>query len=210
MASSNPWLSIPLEDYEGHMGSAGVRQLPALSELFKRALEFCRPASVAILGVAGGNGLEQIECGVTKRIVGLDINPRYLDEVRQRFGALAGLELHCLDLAERGMGVAPVALVHAALIFEHAGLGHALENAVSLVAPGGKLSVVLQLPGLEQQDVASTGYTSMLSLKQGFAMIDIAGFQGLLEQRGFRLLEQDYRSLHAGKAFWLGVFARSQ
>ena len=134
---SNPWLSIPLEDYEGHMGSAGVRQLTVLAELFKRALDRCLPESVAVLGVAGGNGLEQIDCAATKRIVGVDINQRYLDEVQRRFGMLAGLELHCRDLTETDFSLAPVALAHAALIFEHVGLGVALENALSLVAPGG-------------------------------------------------------------------------
>ena len=71
----------------------------------------------------GGNGLEQINCAATKRIVGVDINQRYLDNVRRRFGTLTGLELHCRDLAERDFSLAPVALVHAALIFEHVGLG---------------------------------------------------------------------------------------
>src|SRR5215468_3821355 len=98
---SSPWLAIPLEDYEGHMGSAGVGQLTVLAELFKCALDRCLPDSVTVLGVAGGNGLEQIDCAVTKRIVGVDINQRYLDEVRLRFGALSGLELHCRDLAEQ-------------------------------------------------------------------------------------------------------------
>src|SRR6516164_6608605 len=107
---SNPWLSIPLEDYEGHMGSPGVQQLTVLAELFKRALDYCLPESVAVLGVAGGNGLEQIDCAATKRIVGVDINQRYLDEVRRRFGSgsLGCLELYCRDLAERKMSVAPV------------------------------------------------------------------------------------------------------
>jgi hypothetical protein len=51
---SNPWLAIALEDYEGHMGSDNVRQLAALSDLFKRALDLCTPESVAVVGVAGG------------------------------------------------------------------------------------------------------------------------------------------------------------
>jgi Zn-dependent alcohol dehydrogenase len=181
---SSPWLSIPLEDYEGHMDSAGVRQLTVLAELFKCALDRCLPESVAVLGVAGGNGLEQIDCAATKRIVGVDINQRYLDEVQRRFGTLAGLELHCLDLAERNFSLAPVALVHVALIFEHVGLGLALENALSLVAPGGRLSVVLQLSSGDEQGVASTSYTSMQKLKQDFALIDISEFQRLLGCRG--------------------------
>jgi SAM-dependent methyltransferase len=190
------------------MGSAGVRQLTVLAELFKSALDRCRPESVAVLGVAGGNGLEQIDGAATKRIVGVDINQRYLDEVQRRFATLSGLELHCRDLAERKFSLAPVTLAHAALIFEHVGLGVALENALSLVAPGGRFSVVLQLPSEEEQGVASTSYTSMQTLKQDFALIDIGEFQCLLEKKGFQVVEQENRSLPAGKALWLGVFAR--
>jgi hypothetical protein len=43
----------PLADYEGHMSSAGVPQLTVLAELFKSALDRCRPESVALQGVAG-------------------------------------------------------------------------------------------------------------------------------------------------------------
>jgi hypothetical protein len=91
---SNPWLSIPLTDYEGHMGSAVVQQLSALSELFKQVVERCRPTSVAILGVAGGNGLEHLSATSVRRVVGVDINSQYLDETRRRFGGRAALELH--------------------------------------------------------------------------------------------------------------------
>jgi len=192
------------------MASAGVRQLTALAELFKIALDRCRPESVAVLGVAGGNGLEQVDCASTKRIVGVDINQRYLDEVRLRFGTLSGLELHCSDLAEYEFTLAPVMLVHAALIFEHVGLGLALENALSLVALEGRFSVVLQLPSEEEHGVASTSYTSMQALKQDFVLIDIHEFQRLLEQQGFQVVEQAKRSLPGGKALWLGVFARRQ
>ena len=67
---SDPWLSIPLADYEGHMGADNVQQLSALSGLFKRALDVCLPDSVAILGIAGGNGLEHANPATIKRIVG--------------------------------------------------------------------------------------------------------------------------------------------
>jgi hypothetical protein len=208
-AMANPWLDIPLEDYEGHMASPEVGQLPALAELFKCALDHCRPESVAVLGIAGGNGLEQIDRSVTKRIVGLDVNQHYLDKVERRFGSLAGLELHCRDLTERQFSLAPVEMVHAALIFEHVGLGVALENALALVAPGGRLSMVLQLPSMEEQGVASTRYTSIQTLKRDFALIDRDKVQHLLSLKGFQLVKQENRSLPAGKALWLGVFART-
>jgi hypothetical protein len=87
-------------------------------------------------------------------------------------------------------------------------LGVALENALSLVAPGGRLSVVLQLPSVDEQGVSSTSYTSMQTLKQDFELIEINELQRLLGQKGFRRVEQEIRSLPAGKALWFGVFAQ--
>lgn len=203
----NPWLSIALEDYEGHMGADNVRQLAALSELFERALDFCNPESVAILGVAGGNGLERIDPAITKKVIGLDINPKYLDVIRERFADLPGLELHQSDLAAKPLDLIPVSMVHAALVFEHTGLGRPLENALRLVAPGGKFSVVLQLPSEAVQDVTPTRFTSMQALRDCFTLVDVAQFRKELEGKGFDLLHDERRSLPGGKALWLGIFA---
>jgi len=205
---SNPWLSIPLEEYEGHMDSAGVEQLAPLAELFKCALDSCVPESVAILGVAGGNGLDQIDTTVTKRVVGVDVNQCYLDEAQGRFGSLPGLQLHCCDLTDSTLSLAPVLLVHAALIFEHVGLGVALDNALSLVAHRGSFSVVLQLPSEQESGVARTRYTSMQILKDHFQLINTREFQSLLDERGFHIVEQKTRLLPAGKALWLGIFTK--
>lgn len=205
---SNPWLTIPLDDYEGHMGPQGVQQSPVLAELFKCALDRCLPESAAVLGIAGGNGLGEIDTTVTKRIVGIDINQQYLEVVERRFGKLPGLELYCRDLAEPGLMLDPVALVHAALIFEHVGLGVALENALSLVAPGGSFAAVLQLASKEEQAVACTKYTSMQRVKQNFALIEIGEFQRALEGKGLQLVEQKTRPLPGGKAVWFGLFAK--
>jgi hypothetical protein len=203
-----PWLSIPLEDYEGHMSAVEVAQLPVLAELFRYVLERWRPESVAVAGVAGGNGLEAIDASVTKRIVGVDINQQYLDAVKKRFGTLAGLELHCCDLTMQSLDIAPAALVHAALLFEHTGLGLMLEKVLSLVAPGGILSVVLQLPSAEANDVAITKYTSLQLVKQQFALIDVTEFRREMAARHFQPIYEDKRPLPGGKAFWLGVFAK--
>src|SRR5215831_4846669 len=69
---SNPWLTVPLTDYERHMASPEVGQLRFLSDLFAESLECFHPRSVAVLGIAGGNGLDRIDPGVTQRIVGFD------------------------------------------------------------------------------------------------------------------------------------------
>ena len=206
---SSPWLTVPLEDYEAHMNSEGVQQLSALAEVFKYVLYRCAPESVAVLGVAGGNGLEHIDSAVTERVVGVDINQGYLDAVQCRFGAVPGIELHCCDLSRTDLRLAPVALVHAALFFEHAGLERPLNNALSLVTSGGKISVVLQLPSQTGQAVACTGYASIQGLKQDFTLIDVEEFQRMMAARQFRLLEQELRPVPAGKALWLGIFAKT-
>lgn len=99
-------------------------------------------------------------------------------------------------------------LVHAALVFEHTGLGIALDNALSFVAPGGRFCAILQLPSEQEQGIAPTSYTSMQTLKQHFALIDVEEFRQLLDQKRFQVVEQEIRSLPAGKALWLGVFAK--
>jgi hypothetical protein len=205
---SNPWLSIPLAEYEGHMKSPEVQQLDVLSELFAEALACCLPTSVAVLGVAGGNGLDQVDSRVITRIVGLDVNPLYLDAVRRRHADKPGLELHCVDLAEQVVDLQPVELVHAALVFEHAGVDRCLENAVSLVAPGGALSVVLQLPGELEPAALSSRFPSVQKLKSRFSLVDPAGLREALTKHGFRPIHQGRRSLPAGKSFWMGIFRR--
>ena len=205
---SRPWLSIPLEDYEGHMSAAEVAQLPVLADLFRSVLQRWRPESVAVAGVAGGNGLEAVDSSVTKRVVGVDINQQYLDAVEQRFRTLPGLELHRCDLAVQAPEVAPVDLVHAALLFEHTGLGVTLDHVLSLRAPRGIFSVVLQLPSVEAKDVAITKYTSLQSVKEKFALIDVSRFRLEMSSRGFQPMQEEERPLPGGKAFWLGVFAK--
>lgn len=56
----NPWEEIPLADYENHMKLDSVRQLQALNEMMKGQFDIYPVSSVMILGIAGGNGLEQV------------------------------------------------------------------------------------------------------------------------------------------------------
>jgi hypothetical protein len=205
----NPWLALPLEDYEGHMGSAAVDQLGPLADLFGEALARLRPRSVAVLGVAGGNGLELVDGTLTTRVVGIDLNPGYLDATKARFPDLRGLELHCADLERDTLNLEPVSLVHAALVFEHAGTARCLDTAVSLVAAGGHLSVVLQLPSDAHEPVTPSAFPSMATLADDFALVDPHQLRRELAQRDLRLTHQSRRTLSTGKAFWSGYFERA-
>ncbi|MGH9401640.1 MAG: hypothetical protein ACRD2P_06000, partial [Terriglobia bacterium] len=100
----------------------------------------------------------------------------------------------------------PVQLVHAALIFEHAGVGRCLENVLSMIIPGGNLSVVLQLPAESGQTVEASQFSSIQNLKRHFSLISPVWLRESLAERGLRLIYQTTRALPAGKAFWAGIF----
>ena len=97
MSERNPWLDLAHEDYEGHMGHVDVRQLETLSRVFGEQLSLVadreKPA-VAVLGIAGGNGLEHVVAGRYGTVVGLDINGEYLEICHARYGRLSELTLH--------------------------------------------------------------------------------------------------------------------
>lgn len=118
----NPWLHIALDDYERHMRSDSVRQLQALNRITREQLEY-RKRRVAILGAAGGNGLEHIDPAETEKVWAVDINPAYLEACRGRFGRLGGiLETVPCDLASPGASLPPAELLICNLIVEYLGV----------------------------------------------------------------------------------------
>ena len=96
---TNPWLAIPLADYEGHMASPDVGQAEMLAKEFEALLKGHAPKTVALVGCAGGNGFDKAaEVGVA-RLVGIDLNARYIADAKDRYAnTIPGLELHCADI----------------------------------------------------------------------------------------------------------------
>ena len=206
---NNPWLEIPLDEYEGHMRAPGVEQLGVLSELFASALATSQPRSIAVLGIAGGNGLEAVNPSVTTRVVGVDINPLYLEATGRRFEAILNLELHCLDLASQEVDIAPAGFVHAGLIFEHAGTDRCLDNALTMLGHDGGLSAILQLPSTAAHEVGPSPFPAMSKLAGAFSLVNPDGLTEELMTRGLELVHHATRPLPSGKSFWLGIFKRT-
>lgn len=103
----NPWLDVPLGDYEGHMVLPGIEQAQLLSDIFSGVLEQYSPKSVAVLGCAGGNGFERIPSNIS-RVVGVDLNPHYVAEVGARFGSrFKDLELIVGDIQTHEVSFVP-------------------------------------------------------------------------------------------------------
>src|SRR5262245_32327298 len=115
----NPWLDIPLADYESHMALPAVGQARVLADKLAMLVRQRAPASLALIGCAGGNGLDRIEPRAVKRIVAVDINADYVTQTNLRHaGRLKNLELYCADVQSGALCFEPVDLIYAALIFE--------------------------------------------------------------------------------------------
>lgn len=144
--AGNPWLTIPIEDYEAHMALPGIRQAQMLAEELSRAASQISARSVAVVGCAGGNGLATLPASV-RRIVAIDINPAYVEALRGRFGECsAELELFVADIQKGAPPCPPVDLVYAGLIFEYVEVAATMRALRGLCAPEGMLVAVIQLP----------------------------------------------------------------
>ncbi len=206
----NPWISVEPGDYEAHMTSPTVGQMPALAGILARDLATYRPRSLLVVGCATGNGFEHIDPGVTVRVTGIDINPAFLAVLRGRHGArLQRLELIAGDVLDPAVEPGTFDLVHVGLLFEHLPWQPALRRVADWVAPAGVLSVVLQLPSAEAAPVSPTSIARRYPrLAETMQLVDpgefmaAAGILGLAPDAGERL------PLPQGKAFLATRYVR--
>ncbi|HLA57484.1 MAG TPA: hypothetical protein VK622_01925 [Puia sp.] len=111
---SNPWLYIPLEDYETHMSHHLVGQSTLINALTKKYLDEINPETVIFLGIAGANGLEHIDNQTTQSVYGIDINQDYLDTAFKRFKhRIPSLQLMKLDITQRADSIFKADLIWA-------------------------------------------------------------------------------------------------
>ncbi|HKQ96436.1 MAG TPA: class I SAM-dependent methyltransferase, partial [Candidatus Polarisedimenticolia bacterium] len=156
--AGNPWLGIPASDYESHMADAAVRQTPFLSAALADTLRRHRPATVAILGCATGNGFEHLEARDRRGpVAAIDLNPEFLKIARTRHAArLPELLLVRADAASLELAAGRFDLVQAALLFEYVEPDSVLGRVARWLRPGGVLSVVLQVDSATHRAVTPT------------------------------------------------------
>lgn len=198
----NPWLEIPLEDYEGHMGSASVAQAPFLAESLALAVQRHQPKSIAVLGCAGGNGFEKLPAGRMERVVGVDINPDYISMARTRHGdRFPRLDLFCSDLLADDFHFEPVDLIFAGLLFEYVDPAACLSKIKRLLNPGGHLIAVLQLPNADISKVSPSPFRSLSKLGHFMALVPPRAFEAEAQAMGYRILASRRSVLESGKTF---------
>jgi hypothetical protein len=206
----SPWLDIALPDYEGHMGLPEVAQSELLADVFGALLVDHAPRSVAVLGCAGGNGFDRISPAVTERVVGVDINPSFIDATRTRFqGRFHVLELVVGDLQTGEPAIEPVDCVYAGLVLEYVDLRAAWRRIRSLVRPGGVVGTVVQLPTRGFDAVTPSAYSSVQSLAQWMTLVSPEELRRCAEGQRCEELTSHIVESRAGKKFQVQVFRSS-
>lgn len=119
---SNPWQLIDFATYENHMSSDEVYQLQTLNQITKEQLQDNQHTYVGVLGVAGGNGLDNIDILNTQKVYAVDINKNYLDICNQRYEYLGStLEIICGNLTDDNFNLPNTNLLICNLIIEYIG-----------------------------------------------------------------------------------------
>jgi len=202
-----PWQEIPLLDYEAHMSLPAVGQARMLADQLAQLIERYTPTSVAIIGCAGGNGLDRIDSTRVERVVAIDINPEYIAAAERRHaGRLANLDLRCADVQSERLTFDPVELIYAALIFEYVDISATLATLKRNLRPGGTLAVLLQLPHSDQRAVSVSPYRSLNRLISVLKLVAPDELRSRAMAAGFAVGSSDRIDLPSGKQFWLQTF----
>ena len=206
-AARNPWLAIPLADYEAHMALPQVGQAELLASVLADAVRLHAPRSVAVLGCAGGNGFDRVPPGT--RLVGIDVNPDYVAAARARHGARAGIELYVADLTADELPFAPVELAYAGLLFEYVEPAVALRRLAADLLPGAVLVAALQLPSAAQAEVTPSPYTSLAALAPSMRLVPPAALTRAALEEGYTAVGSEVVTASGGKRFAVQTYRRS-
>lgn len=199
---TNPWLKINLSDYENHMAMPAIAQTQYLAGLFENLLEKFSPESVAVIGCAGGNGLEKINSEKVKRIVCVEINPDFLSAAEDRYGKkFDDCEFRRADISSPGIDFAPVDFIFSPLVFEYTDPDKALANISRLTVPGGNFATVLQLPNENIPEVSPSPYTTLNTLSEIFSFVRPEEMKRVATANGFDPLKEKITTLNSGKSF---------
>jgi ubiquinone/menaquinone biosynthesis C-methylase UbiE len=203
----NPWLDIPLGDYEAHMALPAIGQARLIADQLDILVRTYGPSSVAILGCAGGNGFERLVDTSVSRVVGVDINPQYIEEARQRYaGLVPGLAWVVGDIQTGGRLFEPVDFIYAALVFEYIDVARSMSFLQRHCKPKGVLAVLSQVPHETLPEVTPSPYTSLRLLEPRMHLLSHEELQRYATQAGFT--PEDSRNVLSpgGKQFTVETF----
>jgi SAM-dependent methyltransferase len=208
---NNPWLQIPASDYEGHMSSPNIAQQQFLAQTFQEALSKHDSIYLAYLGCTTGNGLEYVNSNITKKVTAIDLNPEYLEILRQRYEHIvAGLEIVEADLETCNLEESAYSLIFAGLLFEYVEPEILLPKIARWLKINGVLVSVLQLPAENLAKVSESHYESLKILAPIMKLITPLQFKTSATDWGLREIEARIVTLPSGKSFFIGTYIKNR
>lgn len=195
----NPWEEIELSDYENHMKLDSVMQLQCMNNMMKKQFNTYPVKSVMVLGIAGGNGLEHIDTAKINKVYGVDINDKYLDEVRKRYDNLKDrLECICVDLTDENVVLPHSDMVIANLIIEYIGY-KCFSNIIKKSRPM-YVSCIIQVNEAEDF-VSDSPYVHVFDdLDKVYHHVDEEGLIAEMNDMGYCVTERYSCELPNGKS----------
>ncbi len=205
--NTNPWCTIPLSDYETHMAHDSVQQTALLADLLERAAAEFRPASLAVIGCSGGNGLDRIDASC--RVGAIDINTEYVEAAKLRYeGKFGDAVFQVHDIEEGPVPGGPYDMVSCALVLEYVDLETAATNIVQTTKPGGRIIVVLQGLNADKPMVSQTPITSVNRLDPIMTLLDPSAVESAFSKRNCTLEARETVRSVTEKEFHALVFRR--
>lgn len=204
----HPWQAMPLEVYEEHMSQ--VTQLQMLNKIMESQWQaYPQAVSAAVLGVAGGNGLEY--SGKLETVYGIDINPEYLRECSRRFGDMLGdrLKLLWMDLTDSEVELPKVDLLLANLLIEYVGTKIFCQKAAQSQAK--YITCVVQAVDTDQPFVSASPYRAQFdAISKLHSDVDRNSLCTELMAYGYQEVLHEEIVLTDGKRFLRLDFSQSQ
>jgi len=165
---------------------------------------------VAVLGCSTGNGFEHIDPSITRRVIGVDIDPHYLEVLEHRYGAVKpGLELICADITGIELVSKSFDLIFCGLIFEYVDHGDLIKKISRWLKPNGMLVVVLQLARENSTKVSKTEYESLKVLEPIIRLVQPDELESVCSEVGLSETRMSIETLESEKAFYVGHFKKN-
>lgn len=189
------------------MALPSVGQARLIADELDALLKRHSPASIAIIGCAGGNGFDCVVGTAVGRVVGLDLNPQYIEQARARYERrIPGLELYIADIQTSDELFDPVDLIYVALVLEYVDLARTMSVLGCHCKPNGVLAVLSQLPHDTISHVSPSPYTSLQVLAPAMRLVPQEELQRQARLAGFALEHSRTLVSAAGKRFCINEF----
>jgi hypothetical protein len=203
----NLWLTIPLDEYEAHMALPDVDQAVLMADILASVCEAYRPPSLALLGCAGGLGLDRVDPAIVSRIVAIDINGAYAERARERYARrFHAFSAFVADIERDPLPIVPVRLAMGTLVFEYVDPGAAMRNVKALIERDGMLVTVIQLAAANASAVTASSCPGIQRLAEVMHLRSVDEMRCAAATNGFTEAALNYHQSSAGKRFAVQVF----